>query len=208
MSPGRQCGSSHSRRKEGSHAQTARWTGEPGRRCYGCPAAAGSYLLRAVVRFHSRRRTVSPRVDRDRWNRRLLRQWCRRSTGSTGDGATPARHSRCLVRRGDAATGAAVLVAGLSTQSAHRTLCRACRMGSDHHATPLFSRTNDQLRTIVEQTGGAAFRMGRRLDRGGGGDGPAPQVDQGADSLCRASHRRTLPDPPRAPHCHTAHPGG
>lgn len=94
------------------------------------------------------------------------------------------------------------------SQSAHRTLCRACRMGSDHHATPLFSRTNDQLRTIVEQTGGAAFRMGRRLDRGGGGDGPAPQVDQGADSLCRASHRRTLPDPPRAPHCHTAHPGG
>jgi hypothetical protein len=94
------------------------------------------------------------------------------------------------------------------SQSAHWTLCCACRMGSDHHATPLFSRTNDQLRTIVEQTGGAAFRMGRRLDRGGVGDGPAPQVDQGVDSLCRASHRRTLPDPPRPPHCHNDHPGG
>jgi hypothetical protein len=50
------------------------------------------------------------------------------------------------------------------TRGAHRTLCRSrSRMGSDHDPTPLSRGADDETRTIVEQTRGAAFRMARLL---------------------------------------------
>jgi hypothetical protein len=50
------------------------------------------------------------------------------------------------------------------TRGAHRTLCRSrSRMGSDDDPTALTAGADEQTRTIVEQTPGAAFRMDRLL---------------------------------------------